>query len=74
VWSSHNVTLSVEDPSNGREISRIVDASDKDVNRAVAAARAAFDDGRWSGLPPMVREAAMNRLADQLEANADEFA
>lgn len=74
VASSHDATIAVEDPSSGKEICRIVDASDKDVDRAVAAARAAFDDGRWTGLPPMQRERIINRLADLLEANADEFA
>lgn len=74
VSSSHDATVPVEDPSCGKEVSRVVDASDKDVDRAVAAARAAFDDGRWSNLPPMVRERTMNRLADLLEAHADEFA
>lgn len=71
VESSHGATIGVEDPSSGRIVARVVDASDRDVDRAVAAARAAFDDGRWSGLPPMVRERTMNRLADLLEANAD---
>jgi phenylacetaldehyde dehydrogenase len=74
VSSSHEATIAVEDPSTGKEITRIVDASDKDVDRAVAAARAAFDDGRWSGLSPMQRERTMHRLADLLEAHADEFA
>jgi hypothetical protein len=74
VDSSHGVTLPVEDPSSGKEISRIVDASDRDVDRAIAAARAAFDDGRWSGLPPMVRERTINKLADLIEAHAAEFA
>ncbi|MFM5913234.1 MAG: aldehyde dehydrogenase family protein [Chakrabartia godavariana] len=74
VASSHDATIPVEDPSCGKEVSRIVDASDRDVDRAVAAARAAFDDGRWSSLPPMVRDRTMNRLADLLEAHADEFA
>lgn len=74
VASSHDATIPVEDPSSGREICRIVDASDADVNRAVAAARAAFDDGRWSGLAPIARDRMMNRLADLIEANADEFA
>jgi phenylacetaldehyde dehydrogenase len=74
VSSSHGATIAVEDPSTGKEISQVVDASDKDVDRAVAAARAAFDDGRWSNLPPMVRERTMHRLADLMEANADELA
>ncbi|MEY2943995.1 MAG: hypothetical protein RLY97_2009 [Pseudomonadota bacterium] len=74
VDSSHGATLPVEDPSSGREVGRIVDASDQDVDRAVAAARAAFDDGRWSNLPPIVRERTIQRLADILEANAAELA
>jgi phenylacetaldehyde dehydrogenase len=74
VASSHDKVIEVEDPSSGKIISHIADASDKDVDRAVAAARAAFDDGRWSGLPPIVRDRTMNRFADLLEAHADEFA
>ncbi len=73
VDSSHGATIAVEDPSTGKEITRIADASDRDVDRAVAAARIAFDDGRWSGLPPMVRERTMHRLADLMEAHADEL-
>jgi phenylacetaldehyde dehydrogenase len=74
VRSTHETTLAVEDPSSGREVSRIVDASDADVDRAVAAARAAFDDGRWSNLPPNRRERIINKLADLIEVHATEFA
>jgi phenylacetaldehyde dehydrogenase len=74
VRSTHGATLVVEDPSIGKEVSRIVDASNADVDRAVAAARAAFDDGRWSNLPPNRRERIINKLADLLEANAGELA
>ncbi|HEY2201717.1 MAG TPA: aldehyde dehydrogenase family protein, partial [Solirubrobacteraceae bacterium] len=74
VASSHGATLVVEDPSTGREVGRIVDASDADVDRAVAAARAAFDDGRWSDLPPKVRERTILKLADLIEAHLAEFA
>ena len=74
VSSSHAATLIVEDPSTGREVGRIVDSSDADVDRAVAAARAAFDDGRWSNLPPKVRERTINKLADLIETHAAEFA
>jgi phenylacetaldehyde dehydrogenase len=73
VRSTHDATLVVEDPSTGLEISRIVDASDADVDRAVAAARTAFDDGRWSNLPPNKRERIINKLADLIEAHAAEF-
>jgi phenylacetaldehyde dehydrogenase len=74
VSSTHGATLAVEDPSTGKEVGRIADASDADVDRAVAAARAAFDDGRWSNLPPNKRERIINKLADLIEAHAAEFA
>lgn len=74
VASSHDATIAIEDPSTGKEVGRIVDASQTDVDRAVAAARAAFEDGRWSNLPPNQRERIMNKLADLIEAHAAEFA
>ncbi len=67
-------THPVIDPSTGQQISAIADASEADVNRAVAAARTAFDDGRWTGLPPVAREALINRLANLVEENAAELA
>jgi phenylacetaldehyde dehydrogenase len=74
VASSHGATIAVEDPSTGKQIATIVDASQADVDRAVAAARAAVDDGRWANLPPNQRERIMNRLADLIEDHAAEFA
>jgi phenylacetaldehyde dehydrogenase len=66
--------IAVVDPSTGRKVSEFADADKADVDRAVAAARRAFDDGRWSGLPPAAREGLMHKLADLIEANADELA
>jgi phenylacetaldehyde dehydrogenase len=74
VESTGSRRLATHDPSSGREIASLVDASDEDVDRAVAAARRAFDDGRWTGLPPAARERFIHRLADLIEANADELA
>ena len=67
-------TIAVYDPSNGKQVATIADASVEDADRAVAAARRAFDDGRWSGLSPYQRERAIHRLADLLEANTPELA
>lgn len=72
--TSHDAMIAVEDPSTGKEITRIADASGKDVGRAVAAAKATFGDGRWLGLSPMQRERPMICLADLLKAHADEMA
>jgi phenylacetaldehyde dehydrogenase len=74
VRSTHGKTIAVYDPSTGKEIASVVDASDADVDRAVAAARKAFDDGRWSGLPPYQRQRLIEKLADLIEANIAELA
>ncbi|MEZ0075486.1 aldehyde dehydrogenase [Planotetraspora sp. GP83] len=45
-----------------------------DVDAAIAAARRAFDDGHWPGLPAAERADAIDRLATAIEARADAFA
>lgn len=74
VESSHGRRSDVFDPSTGRKIAEVVDASDQDVDRAVAAARRAFDDGRWSGLSAYQRERTVAKLADLIEAAIPELA
>ena len=49
-------------------------ASAADMARAVASARRAFDDGRWSRLAPAARKRVLHRLADLIEAEAGELA
>ncbi len=46
----------------------------KDADRAVSAARRAFDSGPWPRMTPEERAARLCRLADLIEANADELA
>ncbi len=74
VASSHDKTIDVFDPSTGKRIAAVADASEADVDRAVAAARRAFDDGRWTGLPPSRRSRLMEKLADLIEANLADLA
>ncbi|BCT74336.1 phenylacetaldehyde dehydrogenase [Sinomonas cyclohexanicum] len=66
--------FTVVDPSTGKALAETTLASAEDVDRAVRAARAAFDDGRWSRLAPAARAARLHRLADLLEQNLDELA
>jgi betaine-aldehyde dehydrogenase len=66
--------LAVENPATGGIIAEVTDASRADVDAAVAAARAAFYDGRWSRLTPGERSKAMWKLADLMEAKAEELA
>ncbi|HEY0012719.1 MAG TPA: aldehyde dehydrogenase family protein [Allosphingosinicella sp.] len=74
VASTHGRTVAVFDPSTGRQIAEVADASDADIDRAVAAARRAFDDGRWTGLPPSRRARLMETLAGLIEANLADLA
>src|SRR3546814_14068752 len=55
--------------------SDLVAAGDKeDVDRAVKAARAAFEDGRWSRLAPAGRKKVMLRWAELIEQHTTELA
>ncbi len=67
-------TFDTLDPATGRVIASVPYAGPEDVDRAVRAAREAFDDGRWSGIAAARRTAAMLALADAIDANADELA
>jgi len=66
--------MSVENPATGAKIAEVADASAEDVNLAVAAAKTAFYDGRWSRLAPSERSKALWKFADLLEKHAEEFA
>jgi betaine-aldehyde dehydrogenase len=66
--------MAVENPATGEKIGNVVNASAKDVDRAVKAANEAFFDGRWSRLTPGARSLAIWKLGDLLEANAEKLA
>ena len=61
-------------PVDGRILTQVSRCAEADVDVAVASARAAFDDKRWSGLAPAVRKRVMTRFADLLLAHGDELA
>lgn len=67
-------TFETSDPATGKVIGRIARAGVADVDRAVASARKAFDDGSWASKTPMDRAAILNKIADLIEANIDELA
>ena len=67
-------TIAVENPATGEEIGRIAAGGKADIDRAVVAARAAFEARAWRGLPGDRRAAILWKLADMLDANADAFA
>lgn len=67
-------TLDVVNPADECVIATIPAGSGEDIDRAVAAARRAFDEGPWTRLPPGQRAQLLWRLADLLETRATEFA
>jgi phenylacetaldehyde dehydrogenase len=73
VDSRAGAEFSVIDPSSGAEISRAPSGDAEDIDRAVLAARKAFDEGPWPRMTPAQRERCMLRLADLLESNATEI-
>ena len=63
----------VINPSNGRQLLAIPAGSDADIDRAVQAARKAFEDGRWSEAPPSFRKKVLHRFADLIAEHAAEL-
>ena len=61
------------DPYTGEPWARVPDAGDAGVDRAVGAARAAFE-GEWGQLTGFERSRLMHRLADVIERDADRLA
>lgn len=67
-------TLDVVNPADGRVIATIPAGDRPDVDLAVAAARRAFEAGPWTTLTPGERARMLWRVADLIEARAEEFA
>lgn len=67
-------TFETVSPATNEVIGRVAKAGVEDVNLAVAAARRAFDDGRWSKMPPVERSRRMRRMADIVRERVDELA
>ena len=61
-------------PVDGRLLTTVARSGEADVNAAVAAARAAFEDRRWSGMAPAQRKRVMIKFADLVSAAGDELA
>ena len=59
---------------DGSVVTRVAEGGVEDVDRAVAAARAAFDDRRWADASPGRRKAVLLRLAELIRSNLEELA
>lgn len=67
-------TFDTYNPATNEVIAKVAKAGTEDVDRAVAAARKAFDEGPWPGMPPYERGRVIQRIADIIRERADEIA
>ncbi|MGA3234951.1 MAG: aldehyde dehydrogenase family protein [Bryobacteraceae bacterium] len=74
VGSESGRTFPTFDPATGEEIAQVAEADAADVNKAVEAARRAFEQGQWRKTLASERGRLLHRLADLVERNADELA
>jgi acyl-CoA reductase-like NAD-dependent aldehyde dehydrogenase len=74
VDAANGETFDTVSPATNEVIARVAKAGMEDVDRAVVAARSAFDDGRWSHMPPIERSKRMRRMADIIRERVDELA
>jgi len=74
VDAQDRATFDCLSPVDGRLLTPVARCQAADIDLAVAAARAAFEDKRWCGMPPAARKRVMIKFADQLLAHADELA
>ncbi len=74
VESASGKTFETMNPSTGEVLAHVAEGDSEDVNRAVTAARKAFESGPWPKLTPSQRGRLLLKLADLIEQNAEELA
>jgi phenylacetaldehyde dehydrogenase len=74
VDSASGKTFQSFNPATGSVLAEVAEGDREDINRAVSAARAAFDGGPWRRMTPSERGRAIWKLADLIDQHADELA
>ncbi|MEM6314018.1 MAG: aldehyde dehydrogenase family protein, partial [Planctomycetota bacterium] len=74
VESESGASFAVYNPADDSEIARCPSGNKADIDKAVMAARRAFDDGPWTKMKESDRGRMIWKLAELLEENAEEFA
>src|ERR1700724_1749057 len=67
-------TFATYNPATGEVLANVAAGDKEDIDRAVKAARAAFETGPWSNISPSERGRLRWKLADLLEKHTEEFA
>lgn len=74
VDSVHHQEFQTFNPATGNVLAVVAEAREEDVDRAVRAARDAFDHGEWSKMSAADRSRLIYKLADLIEENKQELA
>jgi betaine-aldehyde dehydrogenase len=74
VESNSGKTFPVYDPSTEEVMAQVPESDSKDIDRAVAAAKAAFEDGPWSQTTAQDRGRALYKLAAKIRAELPKLA
>ncbi len=74
VDAASGATFASVDPATGRLLAQVAACDTRDIDQAVAAARAAFVAGSWSKQAPAARKKVLQRFAELILANAEELA
>ena len=74
VAAASGETFDAIDPATEGVICKLAAGDKEDIDRAVRAARKAFEDSAWSRMRPVERERLLLKLADLIEVNAEELA
>src|SRR6202790_926555 len=67
-------TFDTVNPATGEVLASVAEGDAQDIDRAVQAARRAFEDGPWSRMTPSERGQIMHRIGDLIMEHADELA
>ena len=75
-WSdaASGKTFETPDPATGETLARIAEGDAEDINRAVTAARKAFEEGPWSRMTPSDRGRIVWKIGDLILEHTDELA
>lgn len=74
LYQANELTINRQCVDMKQVIAEVAEGDVEDVNRAVKAARKAFEEGPWPKMPPHERGRIVSKFADLLEQHNDELA
>src|SRR5437660_10881733 len=74
VQAASGKTFATYNPATGEVLARVAEGDREDIDRAVKAARAAFDSGPWRKMTSSDRGRSIWKLGDLMEKNIEQFA